>query len=291
MDSEKFGRLKRDGFLAITELVPLSEVEMIRRTLIKLYEQNTGFKEGNQFDALGLDDANAPKRFPQILRPSNYAPSLKKTTFHRLANEMAREVLGPGAEFSADMALFKPPGSGAATPWHQDEAFRDPDFDYQQLTFWLALQKTDQSNGCMEFIPGSHEGPILRHGPPGGDYRLHALECIDHFDPSTAVACALPAGGCTIHTAKTLHGTGPNRSDQLRVAYTLLFDVVPSRRVAPRDFPWQRGQATARAAREKSWRWRGGQLIYMWRRRSRIKFNNLSYSWYAFRRAITKLQR
>ncbi len=290
LSPEKMRCFESDGFLAIPDLVPLSEVEMIRRTLMALHDQNVGYKEGAQFDALGSDDGKEPKRFPQIMQPSNYAPSLRKTEFHKLAGAMAREILGPNAKFIGDLSMMKPAGIGAATPWHQDEAFFDPNFDHQQVTFWLALQETDQSNGCMEFLPGSHKGPVLLHGHPGGDSRIHALECIDYFDLSKSVPCFLPAGGCTIHTARTLHGTKPNTSGQPRLAYLVLFDVVPTRRIIPQEFPWQRHQVTARAAREKAWRQRGGLLIYLWRRRSRVGFTNASYVLHAFWRAVTALR-
>lgn len=45
----------------------------------------------------------------------------------------------------------------------------------------------------------------------------------DDVDPKGAVACPLPAGGMTIHQPKTLHYTGPNRTNTPRRAYILFF--------------------------------------------------------------------
>ena len=44
---------------------------------------------------------------------------------------------------------MKPARIGEATPWHQDEAFQDPMFDYREVSFWLALQPVDEANSCM----------------------------------------------------------------------------------------------------------------------------------------------
>jgi Phytanoyl-CoA dioxygenase (PhyH) len=286
LDGDQFQRLEDEGFISIAEMVPLAEVEAIRRTLISLFNRNVGYEEGAQFDALGSDDGSEPMRFPQLLQPSRFAPELQKTEFRRIAETLAHRILGSEARYLGDIAMMKPAQTGAATPWHQDEAFADPKFDHRQVTFWLALQETNELNGCMQFMKGSHKGPILPHRPPGSDPRLHALECVGDFDATQAVACPLPPGGCTIHTAQTLHGTEPNRSDQPRLAYVVLFDLVPTPRREPRDFPWQREQVTARAAREKAWRRRGGLMKYLWQRRSRFSFSSPAYAMYAVWRLV-----
>ena len=58
----------------------------------------------------------------------------------------------------------EPAGRGGATPWHQDEAYRaDPNFAYNQVSFWIPLQHATEQNGCMQFIPGSKKGDLLTH--------------------------------------------------------------------------------------------------------------------------------
>jgi ectoine hydroxylase-related dioxygenase (phytanoyl-CoA dioxygenase family) len=71
----------------------------------------------------------------------------------------------------------------------------------------------------MWFVPGSHRA-LLEHRPRGGDPSAPGLEAID-VDSTSAVACPLPAGGMTVHQPGTLHWTGPNRSDEPRLAWIL----------------------------------------------------------------------
>ena len=92
---------------------------------------------------------------------------------------------------------------GPETPWHQDEAFRSPDFVYKELSIWLALQPATLENGCMQFIPGSNKWDVLEHRSPGGDKHLHPLECCGDFARDLAVAEPLAPGGCTVHDAHT----------------------------------------------------------------------------------------
>jgi hypothetical protein len=273
LSAQQITDLEQAGFLTLPCIITTAEVTYVRDTLMALHENKAGFQEGAQFDALGTDDGREPPRFPQILHPRVYAPGLRNTAIYRATLAMARQILGPRARLSVDISFLKPAFIGPATPWHQDEAFHDPRFDYRQISFWLALQPTDRANGCMEFLPGSHMWPVLQHGRPNGDERIHALECVDEFDRSQAVACQLPAGGCTIHTQRTLHATGPNTSDRPRLAYALLYDLPPIPAQILRSFPWQANERTARLARERDWRRRGGILIHAWRQRSRLKLD------------------
>jgi ectoine hydroxylase-related dioxygenase (phytanoyl-CoA dioxygenase family) len=74
----------------------------------------------------------------------------------------------------------------------------------------------------MQFIPYSHLGNLRPHHPMGNDPLVHTLET-DDVDPSKAVPCPIPAGGCTIHQPKTMHYTAPNDTDVPRRAWILFF--------------------------------------------------------------------
>ncbi len=285
---EKF---REDGFAIFDPQLPETEIDLIRRTLMKLHETGAGFSEGAQFDAISSNDSDGPKRFPQILHPRNFAPLLLETEFYRVAHAAAQEILGENIRFKADISLLKPARIGAATPWHQDEAFLNPEYDYNEVSFWLALQPTDRTNSCMEFIAGSHKDPVLPHGFPGDDPRVHALECKSGFNPEDAVPCFLPTGACTIHSHRTLHYAGPNISDGPRLAYVLLFNTTPTPVKEPRAFPWLDMQKTARAQRELTWRRRGGLFVHLWRQRNRIKALDMKTIAFDLKRSLSASRR
>ncbi len=285
LDAGQIKRFKADGFLPFETGMRPEDIAKLRATLVGLHGNNVGFKEGALFDAMGVEDGSGPARFPQILHPRTFAPGLIDTPFFRAARTMAEQLLGPNVRFKADISLMKPARIGDATPWHQDEAFQDPAFDYNEISFWLALQPVDEANSCMAYLPGSHLGPVLPHGFPGGDARIHALECVDGFDPAQAVHCPLEAGGCVIHNQRTVHGAPPNVSGQDRLAYVLIFDTVPVPAKIPRSFPWRAQHKTARAQRELAWRRHGGLLVHLWRQRNRVRLTNPRTLLFDMRRA------
>lgn len=291
LDPTMIERFREDGFLAFDTGLPARDIAALRDTLAGLHAGNVGFEEGALFDAMGVDDGSAPARFPQILHPRSFAPELIGSPFYRIARGMAEQILGKEVRSKADISLLKPARIGDPTPWHQDEAFQDPAFDYQEISFWLALQPVDTSNSCMAYVPGSHKGPVLPHGFPGGDSRIHALECIDGFDPQDAVFCPLSAGGCVIHNGRTVHGAGPNASGGDRMAYVLIFDTVPVPAKTERHFPWRAQHKTARAQRELEWRRHGGILVHLWRQRSRVRVTSIRTLLFDMRRAARAVRR
>jgi hypothetical protein len=291
LDPTMIERFREDGFLAFDTGLSGDTIAALRQTLARLHQENVGFEEGALYDALGVDDGSEPARFPQIMHPRSFAPELIDSSFYKLARGMAEQILGSTVRFKADISLMKPARTGDATPWHQDEAFQDPAFDYEEISFWLALQPVNEANSCMAYFPGTHKGPVLPHGFPGDDPRIHALECISGFNPLDAVSCPLPAGGCVIHTGRTLHGASPNASDHERMAYVLIFDKVPTPARQARHFPWREQHRPARARRELEWRRHGGLLVHLWRQRNRIRVTSVRTLLYDLRRAARAMRR
>jgi ectoine hydroxylase-related dioxygenase (phytanoyl-CoA dioxygenase family) len=240
----------REGYLVIPTITTPEEVARIREIYDGLFVRQAGREEGNQFDLAGADEEGATAALPQILMPVKYAPDLAHTLYRANALAISRQLFGPSSAYKGEHAIFKPARYGAETPWHQDEAYWNPELDYNEGSFWMPLQEATPENGCMYFIPGSHRLEVLPHHSINNDPRIHGLEVDMSFvDLSQAVACPLPAGGATVHAARTLHYTPPNRSAIPRRAYILGFGTEQTRREAVRRFPWNEMKQTAREVR------------------------------------------
>jgi len=237
------------------------EVERMREIFDRLFATRAGRNQGSHFDLAGTDEEDRAPALPQIVNPVEFAPELGETKFRAAALEIARQLLGPEAHPWFEHAILKPAGYGAPTPWHQDEAHRyDGGIDYQQLSVWLPLQEATVENGCMQFIPGSHLGPVLDHHSLGDDPRVMALECIGEFEAGEAVACPLRPGGATVHHARTLHHAGANSSDVPRRAYILAFRGKETPKPEFKGYQWNAEKSTAAQARREAWENRGGAL-------------------------------
>ncbi len=241
----------REGYLTIPAITSAEEIERIRDIYDRLFAERAGRDVGDQFDLASPDEDDGTQLLPQIMDPAKYAPELEDTFFRANSYAIAAQLLGPDLEYFVEHAIRKPPAIGAATPWHQDEAYWDPAVEYNSLSVWMPLQEATVENGCMQFIPGTHKMDVLPHHSIGHDPRIHGLE-VDTVDVSKAVACPIPAGGATIHHCRTLHYAGPNLTDAPRRAYISVFRLPLVQRDLPRDFYWNEMKRTARAERRKA---------------------------------------
>jgi ectoine hydroxylase-related dioxygenase (phytanoyl-CoA dioxygenase family) len=261
LNAEQVAHFHERGYLRLESISTLEEVERLRGIFDRLFAERAGWEQGRSFDLAGADEKEKAPVLPQIINPVEFAPELTETQFRANALAIARQLLGPEAEPWFEHAICKPAGIGAPTPWHQDEAHRyDPGVDYEQLSIWMPLQPATMENGCVQYIPGSHRGPVLEHRSLDGDPRKSALECVAPFDRAQADPCVLPPGGAAIHHCRTLHGAGPNKTGEPRRAYILAFRG-PSRPSPARDmFPWLVGKHTPAAERAEAWERRGGAV-------------------------------
>jgi ectoine hydroxylase-related dioxygenase (phytanoyl-CoA dioxygenase family) len=265
LTEEQVQSVKQQGFLLVPRITSDEEALKIKASLERLFEEKAGWKEGAYGELATSSDDKEPNS-PQILLPVNYAPELHKTECFANALRIAKQVLGEKADFILDLAIYKRPGSGEATPWHQDQAFRDPKFDYHEVTIWVALRDVDANSGCLMFLPESHHGQVLEHRRTNRNGESIALQCCAEFDKSTAVKAEIPLGGCTLHVPKTLHCSTTNASGEPRIVYIMTFGTAPTPAETEVTYAWQDNTVTEMQERRRKWMRNGGAFVTAWRR-------------------------
>jgi hypothetical protein len=122
--------------------------------------------------------------------------------------------------------IYKPALVGVATPWHQDRVYLSRDFLLRVMTFWVALHPTTTENSCLWFLAESHRAPLRPHVQMAnpGNVPVMAAE-VSEADLASAQPAPLAEGCATIHTDRTLHFAGANRSCLPRMAWVLDFAV------------------------------------------------------------------
>ncbi|MBA3848283.1 MAG: phytanoyl-CoA dioxygenase family protein [Planctomycetes bacterium] len=243
----------REGYLVLGPLTTRDEIARLRVVYDHHFAKCSGRAEGRQFDLFGDDaDPDAPN-VPQILGLSQDAPEIASSLLYANARSVLAQLFGQEPDYVGDHGILKPPRCPKATPWHQDEAYWSPGHDSFAASVWVPLQDVDQSNGCMHFVPRSHWGEILPHRSENDDPRVHGLELDGDFPDVVkhAVACPLPAGGCTIHHQRTLHYATANPSPHPRRALIFTGGLAPRARHVPRAHTWDEKKKTLRAEREK----------------------------------------
>jgi ectoine hydroxylase-related dioxygenase (phytanoyl-CoA dioxygenase family) len=237
LGDEEVATFDRDGFVRLTGFADVAEIASLRSTFDLIFGGDVEIAAADRV-ALVRQDAGAGS-LSQVLNPDAYAPELRETRAYRTALAVARQLLGSDATHMGMHAILKPPGGGAETPWHQDEAYWDPQWDHRAVSVWVPLQPATVDNGCMHFVPGSHRLEVLDHRLAHTSAEALVLSEGAADVVVGPVACPVPEGGATVHANRTVHYAGPNRTDEPRRALVFAFRTPATRRSEARAFPWQ----------------------------------------------------
>ena len=240
LPTEKVEEFLERGFTGMNRVTTDEEVEWLREVYDCLFSGELDLMPG-----VLVNDVNRPlgkqrgQTISQLLRPEILYPELKHTVFYRNTQRMARRLFGDERRLDCwGHMVRKAPRDQDIVPWHQDEAYWDPSFDYEGAGFWMPLDPATMESGAMSFIPGSHRGDVLRHGFMDDDPSITTLILLDEIDLSRAVPAPVEIGGVSIHHNRTLHGSGPNATGNPRRAYINEWRRIPVKRDAPLDRPW-----------------------------------------------------
>ncbi len=123
----------------------------------------------------------------------------------------------------ASQLLVKPPSSGTASNvgWHQDyQYWRYWDRPEGLFTVWIALSDVNADSGPVCFVPQSQRWGLLETG----DFfeTDQSKQVTEIRRPNGAewseTPAIMPAGGVSLHSSLTYHGSGPNTSPVPRLS-------------------------------------------------------------------------
>ena len=119
-------------------------------------------------------------------------------------------------------------------PWHEDSNYwRDMLKPMEVVTVWLAIDDSDESNGCMYVIPRTHDNGFSEYYKVDPNKNLFVTEIRKgQFDESKAVPLILKQGEASLHHAKLIHGSPANTSTRRRVGYTMRY-IASSTHLVP----------------------------------------------------------
>jgi len=148
---------------------------------------------------------------------------MARYTMHPRLAQIALELSGAkGIRLFHDHALWKMPGDSKETPWHQDFPYW-PMSEAGALSVWIPLDDVDEENGCMQFVPGSHNAGKLKSISLVDPEDLFEEVKGTQLEKSRPVKVPLKAGSCTFHNGLTFHYAHANHSDKPRRVLAIIF--------------------------------------------------------------------
>lgn len=136
----------------------------------------------------------------------------------------AYQLLGQKpVRFWHDQLFCKPAKHGGVVAWHQDYSYWTRTTPMQHLTAWVGLDDASKENGCLQYIPGSHNWGLLNKPSLTGkmtglaQYLTEGQTAqLDHPTP-----IEMKRGYATFHHPLLIHGSFENNSKRPRRAFVL----------------------------------------------------------------------
>jgi ectoine hydroxylase-related dioxygenase (phytanoyl-CoA dioxygenase family) len=190
-----------NGFLLVPGVFDAGEVEEMRDALARVLAAEAG-ETNHSWSA--VEDRSLVLKGHHDLQYMDAV--FTRMVAHPRLVEVLVDLIGPNVQLHHSKMLVKPPEQGAPFPMHQDY----PYFPHERHTMLAAsvhLDDTDEENGCLHVIPGSHKlGPLAAEG---------ASHTVD-YPLESGTPCEARAGDVLFFNYLTIHGSGVNRSARTR---------------------------------------------------------------------------
>jgi phytanoyl-CoA hydroxylase len=234
IDDKARAAFARDGFVHVRGLVDEAALVDLEGTYMRFLRgelpvEGRDFCDmASEYASTTSDRSTAIDRLDvlNVMLPRRYYPAWRGNVYERAAAEVARALVPTATELDYDQLVAKPPRRPAAVfHWHQDVAYWPATPAPETVTVWMALDDCAEDNGCLMFVPGSHNEPKLRpHRPLHGD-RDASHTLVADVDPKIdhIVSAPIRRGDALCFSERVLHGSGGNTSDRWRRAYVVAF--------------------------------------------------------------------
>lgn len=120
--------------------------------------------------------------------------------------------------------LTKEKGKSGEVLIHQDWTFVDEENGNRSFNVWCPIMATNETNGNLYVLPGSHHLPLLPRVAPDS-YSPYMNEKCMQFIREHSIAVPTKAGEAIIYDNTLIHFSPPNTTNEARVAAALM--VVP----------------------------------------------------------------
>lgn len=200
LSKEELAFYDDQGYLLIKDILTSEGVEHMRNQCMQAWVEEKG-----EFDPEKTWLQNS-----LLVNIHHRARLVRDYYFDGPLVDVATQIIGPNIKGATAQLTFKMRGNTKPFGWHQDNGYGELD-PYNALTTLTALDDTDQSNGCLWLIPGSHkQGQITVMQTR--EMKQKATEIVIGTDESNAVPMEMKAGDCLIFNCWTLHKSEGNFS-------------------------------------------------------------------------------
>ena len=211
----QIGNYREAGAIVVEGVLDDATRAQMNKVLADLVERSRAVRAHDKVYDLEPGHCSEEPRVRRIKTPHLVHPVFAEFLRSPKLLGILRDLLGVSVRLHGSKLNLKAPHFGSPVEWHQDWAFY-PHTNDDLLAVGVMLDDTTVENGALYIVPGTHRGPTYEHH--GGDGRFCGAMDFEaaRLRFADAVPCVGPAGSCSFHHVRTVHGSAQNTSNRSR---------------------------------------------------------------------------
>lgn len=223
LSDEQVKHFNEFGYIDNVKLLENDQVEQLREELVGIMDtENPNHDLLYEFHT--NESTDPTKQIFHSLGHWRMTPCFHDILWNPAFVMAAYQLLGQKAvRFWHDQLFLKPAKHGGVVAWHQDYSYWTRSTPMQHLTAWVGLDDASTENGCLYYVPKSHNWGLLDKPILTG-----AMEELKEFlspekakQIDNAVPIEMKKGHAAFHHPLLVHGSYENLSDRPRRAFVL----------------------------------------------------------------------
>jgi len=204
LSSEQINQYNNDGYIAPIDVLSKDEAEEVRNE-IEYIEK----KWPDELEGLGRNYAHL------------ISPVLDKVSHNSKILDAVESIIGKDILVCGTTLFIKNPDKKGFVSFHQDAKYIGLE-PHNWVTGWVAITDSNEENGCMRMLKGSHKEDLKFHNQKFDENNLLTRgQTVENVTISETAPVILKAGQLSLHHPQIVHGSGLNKSNDRRIGFAI----------------------------------------------------------------------
>ena len=204
LSSEQINQYNNDGYIAPIDVLSKNEAEEVKKE-IEYIEK----KWPDELEGLGRNYAHL------------ISPVLDKVSHNSKILDAVESIIGKDILVCGTTLFIKNPDQKGFVSFHQDAKYIGLE-PHNWVTGWVAITDSNEENGCMRMLKGSHKEDLKFHNQKFDENNLLTRgQTVENVPINETTPVILKAGQLSLHHPQIVHGSGLNKSNDRRIGFAI----------------------------------------------------------------------
>ena len=204
LTSKQINEYNDRGYLAPIDVLTSKQAFEIRNEIEKIEN-----KWPNELEGLG-------RNYIHLI-----SPAFDSIVHNPKILDSVESIIGKNILACGTTLFIKNPNEKGFVSYHQDAKYIGLE-PYNWVTVWVAITNSNEKNGCMKMLPGSHKENLKNHNQKFDKNNLLTRgQTIENVSNKKTEDVVLNAGQMSLHHPAVVHGSGLNKSSDRRIGFVI----------------------------------------------------------------------